>query len=92
MLLLAFDCNLMPMVLFIYQLFWTQACPEGIGTNETRVSCEVPSLPNHTTRKGWPHHRRLRPLLFSNSDVGSFTCLKDKSVKELWFFVLIRED
>ena len=43
---------------FIYQLFWTQACPEGM--------C------NPTTRKGWPYHRGLRPLLFSNSDGGSF--------------------
>ena len=31
------------------------------------------SLPNLTTRKGWPHRQGLRPLLFSNSDVGSFT-------------------
>ena len=28
--------------------------------------------PNPTTRKGWPHHRGLPPLLFSNSGVGSF--------------------
>ena len=59
--------------LFIYQLFWTQACPERMCTNGTQVSCEVPSLLNPSTRKGWPHHRGLRPLLFSNSDVGSFT-------------------
>ena len=70
--------------LFIYQLFWTQACPEGMCTNGTLVPCEVPSLPNPTTRKGWPHHRGLRPLLFSNSDVGSFTSHKNKSVKVLW--------
>ena len=43
--------------LFIYQLFWTQASPEGMCTNGTQVPCEVPSLPNPTTRKGWPHHR-----------------------------------
>ena len=53
-------------------------------TNGTQVPCEVPSLPNPTTRKGWPHHRGLRPLLFSNSDVGSFTSHKNKSVKVLW--------
>ena len=70
--------------LFIYQLFWTQACPEGMCTNGTQVPCEVPSLPNPTTRKGWPHHRGLRPLLFSNSDVGSFTSHENKSVKVLW--------
>ena len=70
--------------LFIYQLFWTQASPEGMCTNGTQVPCEVPSLPNPTTRKGWPHHRGLRPLLFSNSDVGSFTSHKNKSVKVLW--------
>ena len=72
------------MFYFFYQLFWTQACPEGMGTNGTRVPCEVSSLPNPTTRKGWPHHRALRPLLFSNSGVGSFTCHKNKSLKVLW--------
>ena len=69
--------------LFIYQLLWTQACPEGIGTNGTRVPCKVPSLSNPTTRKGWPHHRGLQPVLFSNSDVGSFTSHKNKLVKVL---------
>ena len=73
-----------PELLFIYQLFWTQACPEGMCTNGTQVLCEVPSLPNPTTRKGWPHLRGLRRLLFSNSDVGSFTSHKNKSVKVLW--------
>ena len=68
---------------FIYQLFWTQTCPEGICTNGTQVPCKVPSLPNPITRKGWPHHRGIRPLLFSNSDVGSFTSHKNKSVKLL---------
>ena len=38
--------------LFIYQLFWTQACPEGMCTNGTQVSCKVPSVPNPTTSKG----------------------------------------
>ena len=28
--------------------------------------------PNPTARKGWPHHRGLPPLLFSNSGVVSF--------------------
>ena len=69
---------------FIYQLFWTSACPEGMCTNGTQVPCEVPSLPNPTTRKGWPHHRALRPLLFSNSGVASFTSHKNKSLKVLW--------
>ena len=68
----------------IYQLFWAHACPERMCTNGTQVPCKVPSLPNPTTRKGWPHHRGLRPLLFSNSDVGSFTSHKNKSVKVLW--------
>ena len=53
-------------------------------TNGTQVPCEVPSLPNPTTRKGWPHYRGLRPLLFSNSGVGSFTSHKNKSVQVLW--------
>ena len=25
-------------VIFFYQLFWAQACPEGMGTNETHRS------------------------------------------------------
>ena len=70
--------------LFIYQLFWTQDCPEGMCTNGTQVPCEVPSLPSPTTRQGWPHHPGLRPLLFSNSDVGSFTSHKSKSLKVPW--------
>ena len=44
----------------------------------------APSLSSPTTRKGSPHHRGLRPLLFSNSGVGSFTSHKNKSVKVLW--------
>ena len=36
------------------------------------------------TRKGWPHHRGVRPPLFSNSGVGSFMCHKNRSVKVLW--------
>ena len=49
-----------------------------------RGSCEVPSLPNPTTRKGWPHHRGLRPVLFSESGVGFFTSHKNRLVKVLW--------
>ena len=67
--------------LFIYQLFWTQACPEGMCTNGTQVPCKVPSLPKPTTGQGWPRHRGLRPLLCLNSDVGCFTSHKTKSLK-----------
>ena len=70
--------------LFIYQLFWTQACTEGMCMNGTQVPCEVPSLPNPTTSKGWPHHWGLQALLFLNSDVGSFMSHKNKSAKVLW--------
>ena len=47
--------------------------------------------------EGWPHHRRLRPLLFSKSGVGSFTSHKNQISesavrRDLRFFVLIRED
>ena len=34
--------------------------------------------------KGWPYHRYLRALLFSNGGVGSLTFLKNRSVKVLW--------
>ena len=50
--------------------FWTDFTPS--------------SLPNPTTCKGWPLHRGLQSLLFSNSGVGSFTSHKDKSTKVLW--------
>ena len=30
------------------QLFWTQACPEGMRTNGTQVPCEVPSQPTQS--------------------------------------------
>ena len=52
---------------------------------------------NDVMSKGWPQHWSLRPLLFSNSGVGSFTSLKNQiSVsavrRGLRFFILIRED
>ena len=69
------------LIFIFYQLFRTQARPQGIGTNGTQVPCEVPSIPNPRTRKGWPNHRGVRPLHFSN--MGSFTSHKNKSVKVL---------
>ena len=69
--------------LFFYHLFWTQAYLDGIGTNGTRVPCEVPSLPNPSARKGWPQHWGLHPLLFSNSGMGCFTSHMNRSVKVL---------
>ena len=39
---------------------------------------------NDLMSEGWPQHRGLRPLLFSNSSVGSFTSHKNRSVKVLW--------
>ena len=39
---------------------------------------------NDVMSDGWSQHRGLRPLLFSNSGVGSFTSHKKKSVKVLW--------
>ena len=52
---------------------------------------------NDVMCEGWPQHRDLRPLLFSNSGEGSFTSHKSQiSVsavrRDLLFFVLIRED
>ena len=83
-------------VAYYLPAFLDTGLPRGNVTNGTQIPCKVPSLPNPTTRKGWPHHRGLRPLLFSNSDVGSFTCHKNKSVsvvrRDLRFFVLMRED
>ena len=67
------SCNNKGNYLFIYlllftgQIFWTKACPEGMCMIGTQVPCEVPSLTNPTTRKGWPQHWGLLTLLFSNS-------------------------
>ena len=61
--------------LFIYQL-----C-----TNGTQVPCEVPSLLNPTTRKDWPQHRGLRPLLFSSSYVGFFCVPQEQISLVLWY-------
>ena len=63
--------------LFIYQLFWTQAYPEVMCTNGTQVPWEVPSLRTPTTRRGLPHNWGLQPLLFLNSNGGSFTSHKN---------------
>ena len=80
-----FQTFLLIFIYFIYlPAFLDTGLPRGMCTNGTQVPCEVPSLPNPTTSKGWPHHRGLRPLLFSNSGVGSFTSHKNKSVKVLW--------
>ena len=52
---------------------------------------------NDVMYEGRQQHRGLRPLLFSNSGVGSFTSHKNQiSVsavrRDLRFFLLIRED
>ena len=64
--------------------FLDTGLPIGNGyERDSYVPCQVPSLPNLTTRRVWPHHRSLRPLLFSNSSVGSFTSHMNRSVKVL---------
>ena len=64
--------------LYISLAFFNQ----GIGANGTHRS-HARCHPNPATRKGWPHHRGLRPLLFSNSGVGYFTSHENRSVKVL---------
>ena len=74
--------------LFLTQIYMLILCTSFSGTGppgrngherDSQVPCEVPSLHNPTTRKGWSHHRGLRPLLFSNSVVCSFTSHKNRS-------------
>ena len=60
---------------------------------DSQVPCKVPSLPNPTTRKGWPHPRGLRPL---HQQCGFFYFPQEQISKsavrrDLRFFVLIRE-
>ena len=76
--------NFIYLFIYLFTSFLDTGLPRGNVHERTQVPCEVPSLPNPTTRKGWPHHRGLRPLLFSNSSVGSFTSHKNRSVKVLW--------
>ena len=74
-----------PSEVFFLPAFLHTGLPRGNRLKgNSWVPCDVPSLPNPTTHKGWPHHRGLWYLLFSNSDVGSFTFHKNKSVKVLW--------
>ena len=77
--------DLLFIYLFIYQLFWTQACPVGMFTNgahRSQARCHPCPIPQpRKVGNTWPG---LRPPLFSNSDVGSFTSHKNKSVKVLW--------
>ena len=81
-------------VLLVLPSFLDTGLPRGNGHERDSSPMQVPFLPNPTTRKSWPHHRALRSLLFSNSDVGSFTShmnqISESAVRR--FFVLIRED
>ena len=71
-------------LVFVLLAFLDTGLPRGNRhERDSQVPCKVPSLPNPATRKGWPQHRGLRPLLFSNSGVGSFTSHKNRSVKVL---------
>ena len=72
------------LLVLVLQAFLDTGLPRGNRhERDSQVPCKMPSLPNPTTREGWPHHRGLRPLLFSNSSEGSFTSHKNRSVKAL---------
>ena len=79
------------------------------GRQHTKAPLAAPSVyllvycahPTHYVNdvicEGWPNHRGLRPLLFSNSSVGSFTSHNNQlsvsaARRDTRFFVLIRED
>ena len=53
------------------------------GTHRSHARCH-PYLIPQPVKRGWPHHWGLRPLLFSNIGVSSFTSQKNRSVKVLW--------
>ena len=88
----SFICYFAPyfLLLFVYLFIYLFTSFSGHRpaqrkcTNGTQVRCEVPTLSNPTTCQGWPHHSGLQPLLFSNSDVSSFTSHKNESLKVLW--------
>ena len=68
----------------VLQAFLDTGLPRGNRHEwDSKVPCKMPSVPNPTTCKGWPHHQGLRPPLFSNSSVGSFTSHENRSMKVL---------
>ena len=68
--------------LFIYLLaFLDTGLPRG-NVHERDSSPMQGAIPTQS-HNGSPHHRGLRPLFFSNSDVGSLTSHNNKSVKVL---------
>ena len=76
------SCNFQ---VFFLPAFLDTDLPRGNGhERDSKIPCKVPSLPNPATREGWPHHQGQPPLLFSNSNVGSFTSHKNRTVKVLW--------
>ena len=65
------------------------------GTHRSHARCHPYPIPQ-PVKRGWPHHWGLRPLLFFNSSVGSFTSHKNQiSVsavrRDLRFSVLIQD-
>ena len=70
-------CDIVFLFLFLPAFLHTGLPRENRHERDSWVPCEVPSLLNPTTRNGWPYHRGLRPLLFSNSGVDSFTSHKN---------------
>ena len=70
--------------------------PEGRSRDYPKIKISPYRYPTQPW-KGWPHSRGLRPLLFSNSGVDSFTSHKSQTSesamgRDLRFFALIRED
>ena len=91
--------------LTIYFNMWTVS--SGVSRQRRRwqpLSVHLWAYCTHPAHDGndvmsddWPQHRGLRPLLFSNSGVGSFTSYKNQiSVgavrRDLRFCVLIQQD
>ena len=67
------------------------------NTQQSRAPIKVSFQITNPAQERKTYNRGLRPLLFSNSGVGSFTSQKNQiSVsavrRDLRFFVLIRED
>ena len=82
-------------ITFVYLLFWTQACPEGMDTNGThRSHARYHSYPIPQPIKAG-HITGVYVPYSSNSGVGSFTSDMNTSEnavrRDLRFFVLIRE-
>ena len=67
--------------IYIYINMWTVSSDVSTERHHWQLPSFLWAYPTHEVNdvmfEGWSHHRGLRPLLFSNSGVGSFYILQE---------------